>query len=595
MSLPVFSNPSATSDALDRLGARAAEQVLAGIGEALYRWDITAGALEWSAEAARLLGVREPVRLLKARGFATLLDPGAKETRETLLAETSVRSEGETTAYRLEYALAGERLNGGETIWLEDRGFFVHGADGRPTVAQGAVRLVTERRREEERRTRAALVDTATGIPNRTSLDIAVAEALEALSRPRSDAARAMGEVTVPEVFVLVALEGVETINSVYGFAAGDAFILEASRRLRSAMRGNDVIGRFSGAKFGLLLHECRPQDAEVAARRFLQALEGGNVETPTGPIAPDAVISAVCLRDAPRDIGELPHGRGRTPQPRAVYTAAYQALESARQNLRESISLYRDDPDRMASFQQAANVASKVNRALKDGHVRLAWQPVVDAGTHETVFHEALIRMETDDGVWEAGRFIETAVRLNMVRRVDHHALDEALDVLAAHADARISLNLSNETAADPLWLSKLSRFLKPRPDLAERLIIEITESHAAHSLAGSQHFIASLHDMGAQVALDDFGAGFTAFRNLKELDFDIIKIDGQFATDLVSSTENQEFIRSLVRLAGLFEAKTVVEWVEDFASAETLYEWGVDYLQGFYFGKATTTLPWS
>ena len=580
-------------EAIERLALRAEAEVLAQIGEALYRWDICAGTLHWSDGAAETLQLVEPRRLTTERLYATLLDPASPRTRETEMAGSPDRPEGERTPYRIEYALAGSMLEADGPVWIEDCGVFTHGADGRPQTAQGAVRIVNARREAEEAAAHAALVDAATGVPNRAALDMVVAQALETFSRPRSDLSRVAGEERlVPEVFVLVALEGVETVNSVYGFAAGDALILEATRRLRGAMRGDDVLARFSGAKFGLLLHECRAKDAEVAARRFLQALESGNVDTPSGPIAPDAVIAAVRLADAPRDIG----ASGRSgPQPRSVYTAAYQSLDDARSNLRESISLYRDDPDRARSYQEAAAVSAKVNRALKGGRVRLAWQPIVDAATHETVFHEALLRMETDEGVWEAGRFIETAVKLNLVRRVDHYALDAAMDVLREHDDAVFSLNLSNDTAADPLWLSKLARMLEPRPDLAERLIVEITESHAAHSLAGSQHFIRALHDLGVRVALDDFGAGFTAFRNLKELDFDIIKIDGQFATDLVSSRENQEFIRSLVRLAKLFDAKTVVEWVEDFASAETLYEWGVDYLQGFYFGKAQDTVPWS
>ena len=590
---PAADPSSSKGDALDRLAARRAADTLVGIGEVLYGWDIRNGQIDWSEGAAELLGLDDASGLATARRFAGLLDPASRTTRETVIADAPTRREGDTTRYRIEYALDPKHLATDEPLWVEDCGFHVAGADGRPATARGALRVVTERRKAEERASRAAFLDAATRIPNRAALDLAVEQALEGVALPRPAAAREVpGARPRPEVFVLVAIEGVETVNSVYGFAAGDALILEASRRLRSAMRGEDMIGRFSGAKFGLVLHECRPEDAEIAARRFLHALEDGNIDTPTGPIAPDALIAAVCLTDAPRDMG----GRdGDRPQPRAVYTAAYQTLEKARQNLRESIALYHDDPERQASYQEAANVASTVNRALKTGRVRLAWQPVVDAGTHATVFHEALIRMETEDGVWEAGRFIETAVKLNMVRRVDHYALDAATDVLQAHDDAVLSLNLSNDTAADPLWLKKLSRLLEPRPDLAERLIVEITESHAAHSLRHSRQFIHALHDLGARVALDDFGAGFTAFRNLKDLDFDIIKIDGRFAADLVASRENQEFIRSLVRLAKLFDAKTVVEWVEDSDAAETLYEWGVDYLQGFYFGKASTTLPWT
>lgn len=111
---------------------------------------------------------------------------------------------------------------------------------------------------------------------------------------------------------------------------------------------------------------------------------------------------------------------------------------------------------------------------------------------------------------------------------------------------------------------------------------------------MAEAKRFIASLHDLGFQVALDDFGAGFTSFKNLKELAFDIIKIDGYFAVDLEGNTENAGFIQALVGLAKLFDAKTVVEWVEDEKTAQRLCDWDVDFLQGYAFGKPLREPKW-
>jgi len=141
---------------------------------------------------------------------------------------------------------------------------------------------------------------------------------------------------------------------------------------------------------------------------------------------------------------------------------------------------------------------------------------------------------------------------------------------------------------------LSKLAIAALGQPDIAPRLIVEITESHAAESVAEASRFIESLHDLGFKVALDDFGAGFTSFRNLKDLPFDIIKVDGMFAIDMDNNPQNQGFISALVGLAKLFDAKTVVEWVEDAHSADKLRDWGVDYLQGYKFGKPLKEPQW-
>ena len=224
-----------------------------------------------------------------------------------------------------------------------------------------------------------------------------------------------------------------------------------------------------------------------------------------------------------------------------------------------------------------------------------MAYQPVVDSKTHEIEFFEALIRLESEDGsVLEAGNFVSVAEYLGLIRLVDHYALDLAIETLRKYPTAKLSLNVSNETAGDPEWLSKLAIAALGQPDIPPRLIVEITESHAAESLAEASRFVRSLHDLGFKVALDDFGAGFTSFRNLKDLPFDIIKVDGMFAVDMDDNPQNRGFISALVGLAKLFDAKTVVEWVEDTHSADQLRDWGVDYLQGYNFGKPRKEPQW-
>ena len=128
-----------------------------------------------------------------------------------------------------------------------------------------------------------------------------------------------------------------------------------------------------------------------------------------------------------------------------------------------------------------------------------------------------------------------------------------------------------------------------------ASRLIVEITESHAARDLGEASKFVRTIQSMGCKVAFDDFGAGFTSFANLKSLPVDIIKIDGSFASDLPTNRQNQVFIQSLIMLARAFEVKTVVEWVEDAETAAMLAAWGVNYLQGHNFGAATTANQWN
>lgn len=227
---------------------------------------------------------------------------------------------------------------------------------------------------------------------------------------------------------------------------------------------------------------------------------------------------------------------------------------------------------------------------------MRLAYQPIVSAKSHRVAFHEALIRMVDRSGkLVEAGSFVGIASRLGLIRRVDFSAMELAVETLNTYPEAVLSLNVTNETAVDPEWLSTLATSIANNPDIAPRLIVEITESHAAENLDESIRFVRTIQDLGCRVAIDDFGAGYTSFANLKHLPVDIIKIDGMYVDDLANSIENQVFIKSLLELAKTFSMEVVVEWVSDDETAQLLKEWGVDYLQGQSFGAALVTTPWN
>jgi EAL domain-containing protein (putative c-di-GMP-specific phosphodiesterase class I) len=134
----------------------------------------------------------------------------------------------------------------------------------------------------------------------------------------------------------------------------------------------------------------------------------------------------------------------------------------------------------------------------------------------------------------------------------------------------------------------------VKGRPEIAQRLIVEITETVAIQDIDETAKFVAAVRDLGCRVALDDFGAGYTSFRNLKALDVDCVKIDGSFVKGLSENVDNQLFVRTLLGLAEGLGLKTVAECVETAADAALLARRGVRYLQGWYFGKPTLERPW-
>ena len=124
--------------------------------------------------------------------------------------------------------------------------------------------------------------------------------------------------------------------------------------------------------------------------------------------------------------------------------------------------------------------------------------------------------------------------------------------------------------------------------------MTVELTETAALQAFEENSRFVTRLRDMGCRVAIDDFGAGYTSFRNLHNLHVDMVKIDGAYVKDLSASPDNQLFVRTLVDLAKNFRLETVAEWVGSEEDAKLLASFGVDYFQGFHVGEPSLEPDW-
>ena len=223
------------------------------------------------------------------------------------------------------------------------------------------------------------------------------------------------------------------------------------------------------------------------------------------------------------------------------------------------------------------------------------AFQPVVNSRSKAIVFYEALLRLwDENRNLIPAKDFIPAVERLGFSHVIDRRTLDLAIEELNKSPDVILALNISGVTVGDSAWLRKLNSHLRGRPQVASRLIIEITETIAMKDMSQSIRFVNSIRELGCRVALDDFGAGFITFRHLKTLTVDIVKIDGALVQNLMESPDKQAFVRTLVDLAHAFHLKIVAEFVESAAEAEFLLALNVNFLQGYYFGKPSLERPW-
>ena len=248
------------------------------------------------------------------------------------------------------------------------------------------------------------------------------------------------------------------------------------------------------------------------------------------------------------------------------------------------------------AVAQRDQNTMDMVRLALRKKQVMLAYQPIVQTlRPDRPAFFEGLIRVLDRTGrVIPAREFIEIAETTETGRQLDCLALELGLDALDQHKDLRLAINMSARSIGYPRWKETLYNGLAKNETIAERLILEITESSAMVMPDLVSFFMKELQSMGISFALDDFGAGYTAFRYLKEFYFDIVKIDGGFIRSIATNSDNQVLTQALVSVAKHFDMYTVAEFVETEADARYLTSIGVDCMQGHYFGAATIDPAW-
>ena len=546
-----------------------ASTILASLGQAAFVWDIATDAMVWSDHLSEVFPDIPAEALASGAGFSKLIEP-VRGVRSDALGHSAPSRGGDGVPYRIEYGV--RTSTSAPVLWIEETGCWFAGADGRPARAHGIVRINNEAHARDEQLLKLSRNDPLTGELNRTHLVASLAEAIEEASRFRTSCA-----------FMLISIDHLARINDAFGFDVADAVISEVAKRIRARLRGGDVLGRFSGNKFGLILKNCTVDDINVAAERFLVGIRDEVVPTRSGPVSVTASIGAVSV---PRYARSADEGINR----------AHETLDGAKRRRSGSFSVWRPNVERDAQRRVNIRVTDEIVTALNERRIVMAFEPVVEARSRDAAFYECLVRMEQDDGqVLLAPDIVPVAEKLGLIRLVDHRVLELVVAELAEQPGIRLSLNISPDTTMDPDWWASIESLMRAHPGVAERLIVEITETVAIQDIDDVRGFVTRLKNFGSKIAIDDFGAGYTSFRNLRKLGVDIVKIDGAFVQNIARSADDRAFVQTLIDLARRLQIKTVAEWVQDEESAVMLREWGCDYIQGRLIGLASSQRPWA
>ena len=436
--------------------------------------------------------------------------------------------------------------------------------------------FLLQKRQREELKTQ-ALSDLLTGLPNRRAAETRLAE--EFARTQRSGEAFAIA---------ICDLDRFKLVNDHYGHDTGDTVLQQASAILLGQMRDGDWIARWGGEEFFIYLHNVDGIQAFAVMDRLRQAYAQHPVATPHGSL--DLTLSA-----------GVSVYKGDDKNLARILAEADSALYEAKNGGRDRVVLHQ-----MAQRGLLWH-AGELQSALQDKRIVTAYQIMVDLTTGKPVADEALARLIGKNGrATPAAEFIEAAEGLHLIHLVDQSIVRQAIMRCAARLDAGATPEFAHFVNLSPQFLARgdLVRQLLEHTqqicsscavtmDSVKPLVFEITERQYIANFDLLSREIQPLLDSGFRLALDDFGSGYSSFLYLAKLPVSFLKIEGWMVANLRHNLKIRDIIQSIVDLSHKQGITTIAENIEDAETAELLREMGVNWGQGYHFGRPQFDTP--
>jgi diguanylate cyclase (GGDEF)-like protein/PAS domain S-box-containing protein len=432
------------------------------------------------------------------------------------------------------------------------------------------VRDITERKQHERELQQLADHDPITNRFNRRRFE-------QELDRIVSECARYERTAAL----LVLDLDGFKEVNDLHGHAAGDEILVKVGALLQATVRDSDVVGRLGGDEFGVVVQEADRAEAECVAQKIVAAVRSSGM-----------VISDLVRAQVTASVGIA------LIEPRAEVTAgelqvgADRAMYRAKAEGRSGYAFMVADDEAGAELAARRSWIARLRDSLDNDLFELHAQPIVNINGDGVPRYELLLRMrDDDDKLLAPAAFLDNAERFDLIGGIDRWVLGRAVTMLHDHHragnDINLTVNLSGKTMNDESIVADLARMLALHPIPHGALIVEVTETAAIVNIERAAALARDLRALGCHFALDDFGSGFASFYYLKHLEFDYLKIDGEFVANLVGNPADQLVVRAVVDIARGLGSRTIAEFVGDDETVALLQDIGVDYGQGFHLGR--------
>jgi len=373
---------------------------------------------------------------------------------------------------------------------------------------------------------------------------------------------------------IFIDLDHVKPVNDIGGHMAGDALLKRVATILKGHAREQDIVARFGGDEFTVLLEKCTIKEAVSVAEKIRQGVEAlsFSYQHHTFNITLSAGIAPIT---------------GREESVRVIMSAADRACQIAKKSGRNRIHVIDEKKGELKSHIQEIEWIAKIKDALASNDFILYGQKIEPLDEQSEQSHyEILIRLTAEDGtIIPPSAFIPPAERYGLMPLIDRWVLQEIFKkILSGH---RYAINLSGQTVSDPTFVEYVERLLQTYPIDPYQICFEITETAAIEHLDTTNALIHRLKEKGFRFSLDDFGSGLSSFAYLKNMSVDYLKIDGIFVKDIVHDPISYAMVNSINQIGHTMGLKTIAEYVEDEAILNKLHEIGIDFAQGYFIHK--------
>jgi len=427
---------------------------------------------------------------------------------------------------------------------------------------------ITEQKAYELELTYQAQHDKLTGLYNRSFFQQELDHSISRLKRRAEHCA-----------LIYLDLDQFKYVNDTIGHAAGDELLIEVSQLLKDKLREGDLLARFGGDEFTILLFDTDEHAVDIVAHNLLGFFESYRFYSES------QLFNVTCSMG-------ITYLNQHTESSDTALSHADIACNIAKTEGRNCFHIYDPANKQLDGMAEDMGWAGRVKDAYENDHFSLVYQPIVSIEDGSVNDYEVLLRMNLDDGQRILpGGFIPAAERFGLINNVDRWTVSRSMRALAKlhehNKNICFSINLSGRAFEDNELLPMIQGILDNTGLEPTSLTFEITETAAIANITSAKLFISKLKDMGCKFALDDFGTGFCSFAYLKNLAVDKLKIDGSFVQSLDTSKVDRAMVQSMNQIAHALGKQTIAEFVQNEKTLSLLKEYGVDFAQGHFLGK--------